>query len=129
MSTEGTQTAPQATTPGQAPAAPGPATLTLTQTQLEAMINGAVARAVSASQPVSDAAPAPANPPSKTNLFAKGTLVAHRFWDSYDERTVTRYGVVVEVLAAEGENGFARSRVAWFSSASGPIGDHELEEV
>ena len=94
--------------------------------QVQAIVDTAVARAVAASQPTVSA-PVPENPPSATSLFQKGALVRHTHFDPYDGRTRTRHGIVVEVLPAEGENGFARSVVGWFESVSGPIGDHELE--
>lgn len=116
-------TAPAASTPVAPAAAPA---ITMTRDELQALVDQAVARAQGGS---ARAPEAPANPPSKTNLFAKGSLVSHTYFDTYTGHRRTRYGVVVDVLAADSanEDSFARSVVAWFESVSGPIGDHELE--
>jgi hypothetical protein len=79
--------------------------------------------------PTSEAPAAPApigtKDPVPTNQFVKGNIVKHEYDSPYDGQ-VTRYGIVIDVLADEGAG--ARSSVAWFEDPSS-IGDQYLSAV
>jgi hypothetical protein len=109
-----------------APAAPSPAPAT--DPAVMALLEQLVAKVqgLEAAQPAAAAPEIPDNPPSDVNLFAKGHVVRYAWNDPYDGPS-ERFGLVVDTLPDEGAG--ARSVVAWFANASGPIGDHLLTAV
>jgi len=116
--------------PPAPPAAPAPAPpAAFTADQVAAIVDQAVAKAVAASQPPAPAGPGPAPAPAETNLYQKGNLVSHTYFDPYSGRDITRYGIVIETHPNEDPSVGARSSVAWLADASGAIGDNELAAV
>lgn len=133
----GTPAAPTTATASPAPSSPAPAATatpapasgSITLQALASLVTQQLiaAGAVQHPQP-QPAAAAPAKPVARANLFAKGQLVVHRWFDDYTGRAVARWGIVVGTLPDHGGDDVgARSIVAWLEGPSGPIGDEQLE--